>query len=263
MSWEQSSSASFRARHASADATDAQRVLRSLEHVRVQLQLSFNRIPDEMTVVLHSHQAALALSNPLITGAWLLSDATSRRYVTGWVGRRELHVLSPRALVARAGPVTGSREMLRLSAAALYARRVIDENNPDSRLRLHPAGPLLALRRELRWAWLLEGGARWLAGQTTHARPSIARRLREGSRPAFPPGPRDAPLLGGTVHELLAAREGEDVVAALLAELPARGPEWAIERAFGARLVNVDAEWRAHLARISATERHDASPRLS
>jgi hypothetical protein len=254
MPWEQSSSASFRARHGSADAADARRVLLSLEHVRVQLQLSFGRVPDEITVVLHSHPAQLVLSNPMIAGGWLLSDATSRRYLAGWAGTRELHVLSPRALIARGDGrdrITRSREMLRLSAAALYARRVVDENNGDLHRRPRPLRAIATLR----WAWLLEGGARWLAGQTAHAHPAIARRLRDGSRPAFPPGPRDAPLLGGTVHELLAAREGEDAVAEMLTRLPAQGPQWAIERAFGARLVNIDAEWRAHLARLAAVER--------
>jgi hypothetical protein len=252
MSWEQSSSASFRARHGSADAADARRVLLSLEHVRVQLQLSFERVPDEITVVLHSHPAQLVMSNPAIAGGWLLSDATSRHLLTGWAGRRELHVLSPRALSARGDGrdrITGSREMLRLSAAALYARRVIGENNRDLQRRPRPVRPLTALR----WAWLLEGGARWLAGQTGHAQPAIARRLRAGSRPAFPPGPRDAPLLGGTVHELLAAREGEAAVVAMLTRLPADGPGRALERAFGARLENIDAEWRTHLARLGSS----------
>ena len=251
MAWEQSSSASFRARHGSADAADARRVLLSLEHVRVQLQQSFARVPDEITVVLHTHPAQLMLSNPVIAAGWLLSDATSRRYVAGWAGRRELHVLSPRALIARGGGrdrITGSREMLRLSAAALYARRVIGENNADLERRPPPLRPLTALR----WAWLLEGGGRWLAGQTAHAHPAIARRLRNGSRPSFPPGSRDAPLLGGTVHELLRAREGDAAVTRLLTTLPAQGPQWAIERAFGARFENIDAEWRSHLARISA-----------
>ncbi|HEV2653594.1 MAG TPA: hypothetical protein VGT82_01490, partial [Ktedonobacteraceae bacterium] len=68
------------------------------------------------------------------------------------------------------------------------------------------------LRAELRWAWLLDGGGRWLAGQTVHARPAIARRLREGRRPSFPPGLRDAALLGGTVIDLLAREEGERAV---------------------------------------------------
>jgi hypothetical protein len=229
-------------------------VLLSLEHVRVQLQLSLGRVPDEITIVLHSHPAQLVLSNPMIAGGWLLSDATSRPYLAGWAGRREVHVLSPRALIAHGGGrdrITGSREMLRLSAAALYARRVIDENNADLHRRPRPLRALAALR----WAWLLEGGARWLAGQSAHAHPAIARRLRDGSRPAFPPGPRDAPLLGGTVHELLAAREGEDAVVEMLRRLPAQGPQWAIERSFGARLVNIDAEWRAHLARLAAVER--------
>ena len=61
--------------------------------------------------------------------------------------------------------------MLALSAAALYARRVIVENNRD----LHNVMGAIRWRRELRWAWLLEGAGRWFAGQTEHARPAIAR----------------------------------------------------------------------------------------
>ncbi len=41
----------------------------------------------------------------------------------------ELHVLAPDALEACASNVPGSREMLTLAPAALYARRVIVENN--------------------------------------------------------------------------------------------------------------------------------------
>ncbi len=40
-------------------------------------------------------------------------------------------MLSPAVLRARASNVAGSREMLALSAAALYARRLIAENNRD------------------------------------------------------------------------------------------------------------------------------------
>jgi hypothetical protein len=251
MPWEQSESASFRARHASADADDARRVLGSLEHVRVQLEQLFERVPPEITVVLHSRPAELVLSNPLIAARWLATEPAGRRYVAGWGGRRELHVLSPAALSARAAPVTGSPEMLRLTAAALYARRVIAESNPEL------AGAIGGVRtwRELRWAWLLEGCARWLAGQTAHARPAIARRLREGRRPSCPPGFRDAPLLGGTVIDLLAELHDERAVIALATRLPSQGPRFALERAFDARLGSVDAEWRLHLSRLATADR--------
>ena len=53
--------------------------------------------------------------------------------------------------------------------------------------------PALRLRRELRWAWLLEGAARWFGGQTAHARPAIARRLREGGPPQLPARARATP----------------------------------------------------------------------
>ena len=255
MPWEQSTSASFTARHDSAHAADARRVLSSLEHVRVQLQQTFARVPGETTVVLHARTGELALSNPLLLGAWAMSDPTARRYVCGWAGSREIHVLSLAALRDRAAPVTGSREMLRLSAAALYARRVIDENQGGGPRRFGPSRPLVALRRELRWAWLLEGAARWLAGQTAHARPAIARRLREGRRPAFPPSVRDAPLLGGTVCDLLAASRGEAAVVALVTRRSPGDPRAALERAFDARLVHIDAEWRTHLAAMATADR--------
>ena len=71
-----------------------------------------------------------------------------------------------------------------------HARRVIMLNNRELIGRFGP----VRLARELRWAWLLEGGARWFAGQTEFARPAIARRLHEGGRPSFPPGLRDAAL---------------------------------------------------------------------
>jgi hypothetical protein len=103
----------------------------------------------------------------------------------------------------------------------------------------------------LPWAWLALGSGQWLSGQTTHARPAISRRLREGRRPAFPPGLRDAWLLGGSVLSLLALEEGER--AAVSFALEAEGdPRKALERAFGGRaLVHTEGAWRAHLARLA------------
>ena len=106
---------------------------------------------------------------------------------------------------------------------------------------------------ELKWAWLLEGAARWFAGQTEYARPAIARRLHEGNRPSFPPRVGDALLLGGTVIDLLVVERGETAAAALACRVDPGGPGVAIQRAFGGTpLVHIEGTWRAHLARLAA-----------
>jgi hypothetical protein len=255
MTWVETTSASFRARHDSAEAQDAERVLMSLERTREQLAGLFPRVPDQITVVLHSGPFALALTNPLLPLTWLTTAPAARRYVAGWAGHHELHVLSPAALRERASGVTGSRAMLYRTAACLYARRAVHENNAD----LHRvAGPIRAART-VRWAWLVEGSARWFGGQTEHARPAIARRLREGGRPSFPPGLRDAPLLGGTVIDLLAERHGAPAAARLCCRLHPQGARAALARAFGQAPVNVEGEWRAHLSRLAGAAEYDSS----
>jgi hypothetical protein len=252
MTWVESVSPSFRARHESADADDADRVLYSLERARERLERIFPRTIPELTVVLHSGMVGLSLTNPLLPVSWIAAAPAARRYVAGWVGGRELHVLSPAALKTRASNVPGSREMLNLSPAALYARRVIIENNLELR-----QARLLRPGLALRWAWLLEGGARWFAGQAEHARPAIARRLREGGRPSFPPGPRDAPLLGPTVIDLLALERGEQAVAQFVCRLHPHGANAALSKAFeGRSLTHTEGAWRSHLARLAgAAER--------
>jgi hypothetical protein len=188
------------------------------------------------------------MARPLLPLARLATAPAARRYVAGWAGAEELHVLTPAALRARASNVSGSREMLELTAAALYARAVITDSNRDL-----PSRPLvLRSAVALRWAWLLEGAARWFAGQTDHARPAIARRLREGGRPAFPPSLRDATLLGGTVIDLLVCEEGEEAAAKLAGRLHPHGARAAITRAFRGRpFVHTEGAWRAHLARLA------------
>ncbi len=161
-------------------------------------------------------------------------------------------MLSPAQLEARASNVPGSRQMLTLTPLALYARRVIGENNDA--LRAVRTLPRMLL--ETRWAWLLEGGARWFAGQSEHARPAIARRLREGGRPRFPPGARDAPLLGPTVIDLLAREEGVQAAARLVCRLHPQGPRAALAGAFRGRpLSQTERAWRSHLQRVASTDK--------
>ena len=102
-------------------------------------------------------------------------------------------------------------------------------------------------------AMLLEGTARWFSGQTDHARPAIARRLREGHAPSFPPGVRDALLLGGTVIDLMAREEGEASAAQFACRLEPRGPRAALAEAFGGRpLRSTEQAWRSHVKRLAA-----------
>jgi hypothetical protein len=249
MAWVESASVSFTARHESDQARDALRVLQSLERTRERLQGRFPKTVDEVTVILHGGLVSLTMTNPLLPVTWLATDPAARRYVAGWAGPHEVHVLAPSVLRGRASAVPGSREMLALSACALYAQRVIVENNKE----LQGVMRAIRVRRELRWAWLLDGSARWFSGQTEHARPAIARRLREGGRPSFPPGLRDAALLGGTVIDLLVREEGEVAAARFACRLHPQGARAAIAKAFGGReFVHTEGAWRSHLTRLAA-----------
>ena len=228
MPWVESASPSFRARHDSAHAGDAERVLVSLERTRERLAHLFPQEIEGFTVVMHGSTLSLTLANPMLPLVWLATAPAARR--------------------SRASNVPGSREMLALSAAALYARRVVIENNRQLSRAHRPARAAL----ELRWAWLVEGASRWFSGQTEHSRPAIARRLHEGRRPQFPPGLRDAPLLGGTVIDLLAREEGEEAAAEFVRHLHPQGARAALSTAFpGRAFVHTEDAWRTHLARIA------------
>jgi hypothetical protein len=224
-------------------------VLHSLELTRDRLEEHFPRALDDITVVFHASALSLAMARPLFPLARLATAPAARRYVAGWAGPEELHVLTPAALRERASGVSGSLEMLELTAAALYARGVIVDNNPDV-----PGRP--AIRRtlaELRWAWLIEGVARWFAGQIDYARAAIARRLREGRAPSFPPTVRDAPLLGATVIDLLVLEEGEEAAAELARRPHPQGARAALRAAFPRRaLAETEQAWRAHLTDLAS-----------
>jgi hypothetical protein len=251
VAWVESASASFNARHDSRDAQDAARVLDELEHARERLGEHFSRVPGDVTVVLHSSPAALAMAQPYLLVARARSAPAGRRYQAGWFGKREIHALAPRLLEARASGADGSREALILTPHVLYASLVVGANNPD----LPPPFTPSSFRRLARWSWLAQGAAQFFAGQVPYLRPAIGRRLREGRQPDFPPSRRDAPLLGGTVLDLLAREEGE-AAAARLAGLPlASDHRAALEKAFQGRPVrHTEGTWRAHLSRLAGAD---------
>ncbi len=100
-------------------------MLASLERTRERMdELLGSSVPD-VTVVLHRSEPFLGLAHPLYLLARASTAPAGRRYVAGWAGARELHVLSPAALARRASRAPGSRAMLALAPDALYARLVV------------------------------------------------------------------------------------------------------------------------------------------
>src|SRR3954454_8626686 len=246
MAWVDTPSDTFVARHDARDADDAERVLAQLEYARTRLEERFDGRPGELAVVLHSSPAQLDAAQPWLPVLRRLTAPAARRYVVGCAGPRELHVLSPRLLAHRASNVEGSLEMLMLAPSALLARRYVAAGHPKLPPPLAPG----RLARGGRWAWLVEGAAQWLSGQTRHVHPAVARRLREGGEPEFPPSRADAVLLGGTVFDLLAREEGERASITLARGPHPDGPVRALEIAFPRALRHTERAWRSHLARL-------------
>ena len=248
MAWIESHSPSFSARHEESDTDAAAAILEELERFREELDEHFDTTPGEVAVVMHPGTIALGLAHPWLPLARMAAAPAARRYMAGWFGRREIHVLAPGALEERASAVPGSREALLLGPLHEYAHVVIGANNPA----LPPPFTPRSFARYLRWAWVCEGAATHLAGQTEHLRPGIARRLREGDRPQFPPPARDAVLLGGTVFALLEEERGIDECVRLAARPPSAGGEAAIQQAFGRPASDVEADWRVRLDELRA-----------
>jgi hypothetical protein len=247
-SWVESSSRNFTARHDEEDATAVRTVLALLEDTRDRVGEVFPALPQDVTVIVHSSAGQLDIAQPFLPVMRRLTTPAARRYIAGWTSRGTLHVLAPRLLAERAARTEGSREMLALTPAALYVQLVVAACNPA----LPPPWSLRSMGRAARWAWLLAGSAQWFSGQTAHARPAIAKRLREGARPDFPPRLRDAALLGGTVVDLVAREQGVARAVALACELPRGGPRQALVATFDGRaLVHTEGTWRAHLARMA------------
>jgi hypothetical protein len=241
VSWEETASEHFVARHDGADAAGAREVLRLLEDTRALLGERFRPLPaEEIAVVLHPSQAQLDLAQPLLPLAVRAQPVAARRYIVGRTSGDTIHVLAPRALRDRRTRAEGSEDLLRLGPAALYARIVVATANPR-----------LGGWRNVRWAWLGIGAAEYFSGRTRHARAIVARRLREGPPPSFPPAVRDAGLLGGTVVDFVAREQGGDAAVAFVREAGASGDaQDALRGAFeGRALHHTEAAWRAHLAR--------------
>src|SRR6266545_4627492 len=155
-------------------------------------------------------------------------------------------------------PTPGSLAALRGTAERLYVQVVLGANNH----RLPPPWGPRRFLRYLKWTWLIEGAAQYYAGQVPLFRAAVSTRLRESKPPAFPPSPRDAIILGGTIFDLLERERGPDACDVLASRLRRDGPRAAIELAFGGRFRHVEQEWRSYLRRL-AERRLDAGEELA
>jgi len=239
--WVETESLSFVARHESGQTGSVERLLDDLERFRAALETRFEQVPGEVTVVVHPRSLMLSLAHPWLPAMRMVSAPAGRRYFAGFHTRREIHVLAPAALEARASEVAGSREAMLLSPRREYGHLVVGANNPS----LPPPFTPGTFRRYLRMAWVGEGAASYLAGQVPHMRAAVARRMREGGRPSFPPPARDALVLGGTVFDFLAREAGPDAADALAL---ARTPEAAM-KALGSA---TGRRWEDYLAGFAA-----------
>ena len=181
------------------------RVLHSLERTREYLGQFFPRTVDEITVVLHPSVADRSRWRGR-SCPWRGSPPRPRRGATWPAGadRTSSTCCCPtRSRLARRTFQAHGRCSSR-AVPALYARRVILENNricPAS-AQPPPGGSGAALG-------VAAGGLGALVRRPDRARPAGHRAASaRGRRPAFPPGLRDAALLGGTVIDLLVARAG-------------------------------------------------------
>jgi hypothetical protein len=248
VTWVETGSLSFTARHDDTQADQAEWVLDALEAFRERLGGLFERTPYEIAVIIHPRAVMLTLAQPWLPVARFISAPASRRYFAGWFSSHEIHVLAPSALEARASGGEGSREALLLTPQHEYAHLVVGVNNPD----LPPPFTVGSFRRYVRWAWLSEGAATHFSGQTKHLRAAIVRRLREGPRPELPPPVRDAQLLGGTVFALLEKEAGAEAAVELSLTPDSSTPRRALERLFGRSLGEIGRDWRDYLDSLRA-----------
>src|SRR4051794_40349868 len=251
MPWVESRSDSFVARHESEDAEAVARLLDTLEAFRAELTDRFERAPGELDLVVHSRPIALDLAQPWLPVARFFAAPAARRYMAGWFSLEEIHVLAPAALEDRASAVRGSIEALRLEPLHELAHVFVGLNNAS----LPPPFTVGSFRSYLRSAWLCEGAATHFAGQAPYLRAAITRRLHEGPKPEFPPSPRDAQLLGGTVFSLLyEGAGGEACVELATTSLDGEraSASAALERAFARPRLEIERDWRAHLTALTA-----------
>jgi hypothetical protein len=242
VAWVETESLSFTARHESADSDSAQRTLDDLEDLRLRLEERFEDAPADVTVIVHPTPGWLSAAHPFLPAARIAAAPAGRRYLAGWAMASELHVLNDDYLERRAAG-EDSLAALRGTAERLYVQVVLGANN---RKLPPPWGPR-RFARYLRWTWLIEGAAQYYAGQVSLFRAAVNTRMRQGKPPSFPPSPRDAIILSGTIFELLERERGRDSCDVLVSRLHRRGARGNLELAFDEPMREIERRWRRYL----------------
>jgi len=245
MTWVETDSLSFRARHDDADVACAHRVLDSLEDTRLRLEERFDEVPGDVTIIIHDNPAWLSAAHPLLPAVRWSAAPAARRYLAGWPMAGEIHMLND-SWMERRSAGEDSLNALRGTSERMYAQIVLAANNPE----LPPMWTPKRFLTYLRWAWMIEGAAQYFTGQIALFRAAVITRLREGDRPQFPPTRRDAVILGGTIFDMLDEHAGPDACRVLVSRLHRSGPEGNLELAFEARMKVIERAWRMHLDEI-------------
>jgi hypothetical protein len=242
MTWIETTSLTFSARHEESDTAYAEELLDRLEDLSLRLEDRFEIVPGGTSIVVHPSPLWLTLAHPFLPAVRWSAAPAGRRYLAGWPMATEIHVLGERAMAKRAAG-EASLEALKGTAERLYAQIVVSANNGA----LPPPWTPGRFLRYLSWAWLVEGSAQHFSRQVDLYRAAVIRRLREGSRPSFPPGRRDAILLGGTIFDLLEDYRGGGACELVVARLRRDGPVANLEFAFDLEAREVEAMWRQYL----------------
>src|SRR5215203_4947104 len=245
MTWIETDSLSFTARHDDADLACAHRVLDVLEDLRLRLEERFELAPGNVTVVIHDNPAWLSAAHPLLPAVRWSAALPARRYLAGWPMYGEIHTLNDSWMERRSAGEDSLRALLG-TAERMYCQIVLAANNDQ----LPPMWTPRRFLTYLRWAWLSEGAAQYFTGQTSLFRAAVITRLREGERPSFPPSRRDALILGGTVFDMLDRHAGRDACVRMASRLHREGPRGNLELAFEARMRDIERAWRMHLDEI-------------
>src|SRR5258707_15638731 len=98
MSWVETESLSFTARHDSEDAAFADRTLDRMETLRLRLEDRFEKGPDEVTGVIHTNPASLTMAHPFLPPARWAAAPAGRRYLAGGPMSTQLHALNARTM---------------------------------------------------------------------------------------------------------------------------------------------------------------------
>lgn len=246
MTWIETTSLTFSARHEDGDASYSEDLLDRLEDLSLKLEDRFEVVPTGITVVVHPSALWLNFAHPFLPAVRWSAAPAGRRYLAGWAMSGEVHVLGDVAITRRAAG-DASYEALRGTAERLYTQLVIAANNGAVPPPWTPANS----RRYFEWAWLVEGSAQHFARQVDLFRPAVIRRLKEGSRPSFPPSRRDAIILGGTIFDLLEEYRGGGACELLVSRLRKAGPEANLEAGFDLKMREIEAMWRDYLRDVT------------